>query len=254
MMREALLIDHTRMKLGRKAIKRDSRTLRLAHYLAPDKPKPPVKWDWTGGVSSWGMMLNDRIGDCTIAGAAHAMQVWTKALGKLHTVQDAEVQAAYEGWTGYDPKRPETDRGGIELDVLRKWRKSSLAGHKLLAFADASVADLDMVRQAIYWFGGVYIGVALPVSAQRQEVWDVVSNHGAGAPGSWGGHCVYVPQYDDDGFTCITWGGLKRMTNRFWQLYCDEAHALLGADWIGAKGSPLGFNLEQLEADLKQIN
>jgi hypothetical protein len=253
-MADLLQVDFSQLKLGRKAIKRDTRTLRLAHYLNADKPKPPVMWDWTKGVTQWGMMLNDRIGDCTIAGAAHAVQVWTGALGAMHTVQDAEVLAAYEAWDGYNPHDPSTDRGGVELDVLRKWRKTSLAGHKLLAFADANVADLDMIRQAIYWFGGVYIGVALPRTAQRQDVWDVVSNHGDGAPGSWGGHCVYVPKYDFDGFTCITWGGLKRMTNKFWQLYCDEAHALLGADWIGQKGSPLGFNLEQMQADLADIH
>jgi len=84
-------------------------------------------------------------------------------------------------------------------------------------------------------------------------VWDLNTLNGDGAPGSWGGHCVYVPKYDANGFTCITWGGLKRMTNAFWEAYCDEAHALLGADFIGANGSPQGFNLAQLQLDLTAI-
>jgi hypothetical protein len=248
------LIDHSEMKLGRRAIKRDTRTLRLARYLEGSLPAPPAAYDWTRGVTQWGMMLNDRLGDCTIAGAAHAVQVWTAALGKMVTIADAEILAAYERFDGYDPHRPETDRGGIELDVLTKWRKQGFAGHPLLGFADPVSSDLDMIRRAIYWFGGVYIGVALPLTAQRQDTWDLVSRNGRGAPGSWGGHCVFVPKYDRNGFTCITWGGLKRMTNAFWVNYVDESHALLGADWIGAHGTPLGFDLAQMQQDLAAIH
>ena len=56
------------------------------------------------------------------------------------------------------------------------------------------------IRQSIALFGGVYIGLALPLTAQNQDVWDVVPNGGANAEeGSWGGHCVYVPKYDTVG-------------------------------------------------------
>ena len=41
------------------------------------------------------------------------------------------------------------------------------------------------------------------------------------------------------------------MTTAFWMEYCDEAHALLSKDWLDAKGSPAGFNLAQLQADLR---
>jgi len=96
--------------------------------------------------------------------------------------------------------------------------------------------------------------VALPVTAQKQDVWDVVPNGGANAKkGSWGGHCVFVPKYDQHGFTCITWGGLKTMTLAFWKKYCDEAHTLLGQNWITDKGAPSGFDQTQLLADLKAI-
>jgi hypothetical protein len=85
-------------------------------------------------------------------------------------------------------------------------------------------------------------------------VWDVVANGGANAaPGSWGGHAVFVPAYDSDGFTCITWGAPKTMTLAFWNEYCDEAHTLLSQDWLSAKGSPNGFDQAQLLADLKAI-
>jgi hypothetical protein len=92
------------------------------------------------------------------------------------------------------------------------------------------------------------------MTAQTQDVWDVAPAGGANAePNSWGGHCVFVPKYDEKGFTCITWGQLKTMTLAFWKNYCDEAHTLLAQDWLSAKGAPNGFNQAQLEADLKAI-
>ena len=136
---------------------------------------------------------------------------------------------------------------------MKCWKKRGLGGHKLLAFANAKPSNLAEVKAAINLFGGLYIGVALPVTAQTQNVWELVSKTGAGAPGSWGGHCVYVTGYDASGFTCITWGQLKKMTVAFWNAYVDEAHALLSPDWLGVKGTPNGFNLAQLVSDLAQI-
>lgn len=248
------MVELSALKLGRKAVKWDSRTLRLASYLG-NLPPAPTSVDWSKGITDWGMMLNDQLGDCTVAGAAHAIQVWSANLGQVQTVNNQDVLAAYEAWDGYVVGQPDTDQGGIELDVLTKWKASGLAGHRLLAFASiAAIGGLVEVRQAIHLFGGAYIGLGLPATAQSQDVWDLVPNGGDDArDGSWGGHCVYVVGYDPTGFTCITWGQLKKMTTRFWLNYCDEAYALLGADWIGAKGSPEGFNLEQLQTDLAQI-
>jgi hypothetical protein len=242
------------MKLGRKAIKTDSRTLALGKYLTPGLPPPPPAADWTKGITSWGMMMNDTLGDCTIAGCGHAVQVWSANNGKEVTVADSTIESFYEKWDGYVPGNPSTDNGGVELDVLNDWKKQGFAGNALAAFADPKVANLTEVRQSIALFGGVYIGLSLPITAQNQTVWDVVAKGGAKAkPGSWGGHCVFVPKYDQHGFTCVTWGQLKTMTVAFWNKYCDEAHALLSPAWLSTKGSPGGFNMAQLQADLNSI-
>ncbi len=248
------MTDHSKMKLGRKAIKTDSRTLAFAKYLTPALPPPPPTADWTKGIADWGMMLNDTLGDCTIAGLGHAVQVWTANTGSIVTVPDPTIQSYYQQWDGYVPGDPNTDNGGVELDVLNDFQKNGFAGHKLLAFADPKPANLAEIRQSIFLFGGVYIGLSLPMTAQSQDVWDVVPNGGANAKkGSWGGHCVFVPEYDTNGFTCITWGQPKTMTLAFWKKYCDEAHTLLAQDWLTAKGSPAGFNQTQLQTDLHAI-
>jgi len=181
------MADHSSMRLGRKAIKTDSRTLALANYITPSIPPPPPAADWTKGVTDWGMMLNDTLGDCTIAGVAHAIQVWTANTGTMTTTPDATVQTYYENWDGYVPGDPNTDNGGIELDVLNDWQKQGFDGHALFAFANARYTNLVEIRQSIALFGGVYIGLALPVTAQSQDVWDVVPKGGANArKGSWG--------------------------------------------------------------------
>ncbi len=248
------MADHSKMRLGRKAIKTDSRTLAFGDYLTPALPPPPPTADWTKDVTDWGAMLNDSLGDCTIAGAAHAVQVWTANAGQMVTIPNATVERYYELWDGYVPGNPATDAGGIELDVLNRWQKQGFAGNSLMAFVDPKPANLVQIRQSIALFGGVYIGLALPLTAQTQDVWDVAPRGGAKAkPGSWGGHCVFVPKYDEHGFTCITWGQLKTMTLAFWNKYCDEAHTLLGQDWLAANAAPSGFDQAQLEADLKEI-
>ncbi|WP_263353939.1 hypothetical protein [Acidicapsa acidisoli] len=251
------IVDHSKMKLGRRHVKKDSRTLRLGKYLKDGLAAPPEAKDWTKGIASWGMMLNDVHGDCTIAAAAHAVQVWsanTKGEKDEVTLPDSVVLSYFEKWDGYKPSDPNTDAGGVELDVLNNWQKASFEQHKLIAYADAAYANLEEIRQAITLFGGVYIGLALPMTAKTQAVWDVVPNGGDDAkPGSWGGHAVFVPKYDAHSFTCITWGALKQMTVAFWKEYVDEAHALLSHDWLEQKGAPSGFDLDELKADLGRI-
>jgi len=239
-------------KLGRKAIKWDSRTLKVRDYLTPALPAPPVSVDWTRGIISFGEMLNDQLGDCVFAGIGHAIQIWTANTTTEATVPDSTIESYYESWAGYDPNDPSTDQGYIELDALNKWKKGTFAGHKLLAYADATISNIAEVKQAINLFGGVYIGLNVPnfIMNSIPSVWDVVSDDG----GIDGGHCVYVVGYDADTIKFISWGSLYSMTTAFWNKYVDEAHALLSQDWIDTKGvDPQGFNLAQLEADLAAI-
>ena len=142
------MVDHTKMKLGKLPPRHDGRTLQLARYMKA-LPPPPAAVDWTKGITAFGMMLNDALGDCTIAGCGHAVQIWTANLGAEITVPDPTVEQFYEEWDGYDPADPSTDQGGVELDVLNSWRQGGFAGHILTGFADPHPANLEAVRQAI---------------------------------------------------------------------------------------------------------
>jgi hypothetical protein len=250
-------------RLGKLAPRVDSRTLKLQAYLRQRAlPSPPSAIDWTAKISSWPMMANDTLGDCTCAAAGHMIECWTANLGDAFTPTNAQIIAAYSATGDYVLGDPATDNGAVELDVLNYWRQQGIAGHKIDAYAalDApnSPANQECARQAISLFGGIYIGLALPLSAQQQTVWDVPSLwsrlRSQDAPGSWGGHAVPVLAYDPDGLTCVTWGAKKRMTWAFFAQYCDEAYAPLSRDWVNAQGfDPSGIDFATLTADLAAI-
>lgn len=250
-------MDHSMMKLGRKAVKRDTRTLKFANYVERGVlPPAPDHIDYMGATQNFGMYMNDQLGCCTIAGALHLTQFWSLMVhGTIPIVPDAIVTQYYSKWDGYVPGDNSTDNGGVELDVLTDWKAQTLNGIELAAFVSVDYTDRDEVQQALWLFGGLYIGVELPVSAQSQVVWDAVGGHD-GKPGSWGGHCVAVGRGDRHGnLTCVTWGAPKDMTQAFWDKYVDECYALLSPAWIAAQGgtAPNGFNMEQLTADLACI-
>ena len=249
------MAEHSLMRLGKRRPKYDHRVPMFARF-ATDVAPPPASVDWTCGVAEFGMMDNDTLGDCTAAGVAHAYQIWTGDVRREWTPTDAQVVAFYSATTGYRPGEASTDQGGVESDILAYLLKNGYYGHHIGAYAAIDVKNLYHVQQAAALFGPLYIGVALPVSAQTQDVWDVPSSGvaGSGAPGSWGGHCVVVVGYDATHVTVITWGALKKMTWAFWNAYVDEAYAVLAAAWIGNKGeAPSGFDYAGLYAAMNEL-
>ena len=171
-------------RLGKLPPRLDSRTLQLAKYLLqqgtalPRKlalPPAPPSVDWTAKIPAWPMFSNDTLGDCTTAAAAHMIQCWTANAGDAFTPTNPQVIAAYSATGGYIPGDAATDNGAVELDVLNYWRQQGIAGHKIDAYVSFSAQNFEHTRAAINLFGGIYIGLALPLSAQNQDVWDVPS-------------------------------------------------------------------------------
>lgn len=249
------MTDHSNMKLGKKPARLDTRTLMLQRYTAALPPAPPSA-DWSGKLADLGIMMNDSLGDCTCAAAGHIVQTWTSQAASQIIVPDSAILQMYEGACGYNPSDPSTDQGGDELTVLNYWRKNPLAGHTLSAFCALDVGDRGDVEDAVYLFGAAYIGLGLPLSAQTQDVWDVVGDGATGnnAPWSWGGHAVPIVSYNSTGVTLITWGALKKATWNFISKYMDEGYALLSSDWLESSGvAPPGISMTTLSADLAAI-
>jgi len=261
-------INLSKMKLGKNPPKRDPRTLKLAKYIKA-VPPPPPEAGFITKIDNWPMMLNDSIGDCTIACAGHMIEQWTTYAQRSATIPtDKQILGAYQAVSGYNPNDPSTDNGAVVLDVLKYWRKSGIAKHKILAFVLVDSKNRQEIEQAVSLFGNCYIGIGLPISAQNPDqgvngypVWNVppTGPTGDGAPWSWGGHAIPIVGFGTDiqgnkGSMVVTWGQLYDMTWGFMQNYCDEAYAVLSQDWIESTGlAPSGFDLAQLQKDLGEI-
>ena len=252
-----MIHDPSMCRLGKLRAVHDPRTLRLARYLPRHLPPPPPAVDWTADMTTpLGMMLNDAIGDCTVATAGHMTQVWTDRAGNPYVPADADILTAYEAISGYDPATGRNDDGAVELDVLKYWRKTGIAGRRIEAFVSVDPHQPELIEQAVALFEGAYVGIALPTSAQDQDIWAVPAAglRGDGEPGSWGGHAVPIVGYDADGLTVVTWGALKRMTWGFVAAYMDEAYAIISPDMLELDGrTPLELDLTQLRADLDAL-
>lgn len=244
--------------LGKKPVKVDNRTFKLSKYLQKEILPSPPRFSCQAKVTNWGMMLNDIIGDCTVAAAGHKIQQWTTyANTPQYVPSDMAILRAYEAVGGYVPGRPETDNGAYMLDVLRYWRKNGIGGRKIVAFALLDKGNVEELKAAISIFGNAYLGLELPLTAQWQSVWSVPA-HGPvrdGEPGSWGGHAVPAVMYSERAIGVITWGELLYMTPRFYRHYCSEAYAIVSEDWLkdGCACSPTGFDMESLLADLRAV-
>jgi hypothetical protein len=244
----------TALKLGKLPVRTDVRTLSLARYVDRAKlPIPPETFDETAHVDDWPMYANDRIGDCTTAAAGHMIEAWTAAAaGRAVEVPEPAVLAAFDQVKRVDPATGEA--GAVVLDVLRLWRSTGIADHRIGAYARVSVHDHELVRSAAWLFGGLYLGLQMPLRAQRQVTWDWPGAlTGPDAPGSWGGHAVDIVRYSDATLTAVTWGRLQDLTWSFLDRYCDEAYCLLSTDFLNGDRAPNGFDLEALKTDLALV-
>ncbi len=211
--------------------------LRLSAVLGERLTTPPASVDWQDDRIVWPMYANDAWGCCVFAEIGHAVnQLTYYGTGTEVEPPDSAILNAYSKVTGFDPDAGPpgdnpTDQGTYVQDALKYWRKTGVAGHKIVAYASLDVGNLDEIRQAIALFGSISIGMNFPDSAMSQfdtgETWDVV--RGARVEG---GHCVLAGAYDKDGVGIVTWGAETRMTWRFWQKYVDEAWVYLDEDGL----------------------
>lgn len=208
---------------------------------------PPPSADWFSRIPSWPMYLNDQLGDCTCAEVGHQIESASFYAGSEILVTDQNVLSFYELF-GYIPGQPSTDQGAVIQNVLDTWRKTGIAGHKCLAFAEVNVTNTYQVRQAIADFGSVDIGCSIYAGDENAfsagQPWATTYNRGQ----LMGGHSVEVVGYDAAGGWLITWGAVQRFTWAWWKARVDEAWLVILPEWLEATSSdsPSGFDLHQL--------
>lgn len=231
--------------------------LRLRDFLtgeAPDRTqKPPAEVDYESGID-FPMYGNDVCGDCGPAGCGHVVQsLTTYGQGKTVTVTENDVLTFYSEISGYRPGDPSTDVGVNLQDMLEYWRKNTLAGHEIVAFAEVDISNPAEVQLAIDLFDAVITGIRLPQSAEDQfnahEIWDVVRGSHI-----LGGHCVPWFGYGNGLYKGVTWGAVQAMTEAFRKKYVSEGWIVITPDWLNVKGqSPTGLDLYGLGQALSSL-
>jgi hypothetical protein len=231
--------------------------LKLGHYLTGTAlPPAPAAVDWDAAVQGWPMYGNDQYGDCVWAMIGHAIQAVTANASTEVDVPDAAVLKGYSDVTGFRPDDPSTDQGTVIQDALGYWRKTGLAGHKILAFAQVDVANEAEMQQACALFGVVLFGMNFPTVAMQQfdagDPWDLVEDDG----GIEGGHAILGCRYDapKGQWHIITWGREQPVTFAFIRKYFEEAWTAVSQEWVSASGTtPSGLDLAAFGADFAAL-
>jgi len=237
------------------------RTLHAENYLVEEGlPIIPDIIDWASAVKEWEMFGNDTMGCCTVASGGHLIEAWTAYSREEVNLTDTDILAAYKAVSGYDGTEA-TDNGAVMLDVLKHWRTVGIGGRKIGAFMRVNHKDMKEIMTSLYLFGGLYIGVGLPKSAESQfadgKPWEVVPWWKSGRKfNSWGGHCISLHKgwVKDGRVWAATWARLQEIAEGFFLRYTDEAFAIVSPDWIRDTGlAPSGLNMEQLITDLNRV-
>jgi hypothetical protein len=238
------------LELGKLPATRLAGVETLGAYASGKLPAPPASVAVPGAVSDYPMDGNDTWGDCTIAGVAHLLAAWNSLVNStsIPVPTDQQCVALYEQLTGSDtPPGP----GLNETTLLAQWRQQGLFSNQIKAYAPVDYKNIVELHQAVAFFGGAYLGISCPESAQQQfqanEPWTYVPNSPVD-----GGHCIVALGYTPTGLLCATWGGIAEVTYPFLAHYLDEAFAIISAEFVASGGSP-SLDLAALEADLDKL-
>lgn len=254
-----------RFKLGRQPRTHDPRFPHMSAIMAGRRPlvmPPPI--DWSAPMpDDLGMMLNDELGDCTIAAIYHLIQLWSFHVSDaMLTEPDALVLKMYEKIDGYVAGDPSTDQGGIMQHVMKYWMRKGVAMangvNKALAVVEVDPQNDIDVANAINDCAAVNIGFDVPAYLMPEDanpplVWDINPNADNTIIG---GHDVIGPGFNGSmTLNVISWGSKAyQMTKAFRDKFVTEMYAIADPQWINVKGTtPGGLTLTQLEQQMKAL-
>lgn len=222
------------------------------------------------------LYLNDELGDCVIACAAHMFGVFNENAGAMPSIfSDSEVKNAYSLFCGFDPNNPSgTDNGCDEQQVLNGLKTHGLKGHKnpngdgpepvmhkIQGWLGVNGASVEEVRQAVYLFENLVFGMELPdkwispFPSAPDFVWDL-----AGAPDPNNGHCVLGVGSNSEGIQICSWGLVGTITYAAIAEYTafkngGELYVAVSKEALNRaqQKAPNGLNWDQLMADFNSL-
>jgi hypothetical protein len=245
------------LKLGKLPARPGSVSFKLTDYLVK-LPVPPKTYGHQNLVNLWGMLGNDKYGDCVLAGAAHETMLWNAEAMKAVTFSDNNVLSDYSAITGFDPNNPNTDNGTDMQTAASYRRKTGIVSrdntrHKIDAYLSIDIGNTKQLQTALYLFSATGVGIAITSCAMKQfkqgKPWTVTSNCSM-----LGYHYVPAIAYDSSYVYVVTWGKLQKMAWGYYTKYNDESIAYLSAEFLTGGRSLEGFDLSALRTDLAALN
>lgn len=251
------------VSLGRSRPAARPQCYRLDQFIDKIRFKAPPAVDWytkaAPGLAR--MYLNDRYGDCVIAGKMHALAIWSandpdSADNTVIQATDEEVLTQYQGVCGRG------DNGCYIPAVLDYMRdQGMMAGnrrYKIEGYVSVDWRSKDLTQAAIQIFGACCIGINLPSAWTNAAVWDTTSSRIVGGhdvtPCGYGANVVGT---NADGVVISSWGRLYLITWTAWTStrWLEEMYAMLPTFlWTGKdQQAPSGFDLSGLRVALKQL-
>jgi hypothetical protein len=208
--------------------------------------------------NGWLMLDNDRIGDCTVAGAMHCSMLWNKIAGKAVRFTDLDAQEDYSAITGYHKDDPASDTGADMVAVAKYWqqtgfRDSHANRHKIAVYMAVDPKHLDRVFAAAYLFDAVGLGVQV----RQSDETNFIDGHpwtGASHDPVVGYH--YVPligRLANGNAVVVTWGGAQEVQHSWLEANLREVVAMISPEALVNGKSSEGFDFAGLIDDLKII-
>jgi hypothetical protein len=244
------------MKLGKKPARKGAIKFKLKEYM-PVLLIPPSEFGHEDLIPNWGILGNDKYGDCVIAGGLHETMLWNKEAGVVVNANEACAVYNYSAITGFDINNPDTDQGTDMQQAAEYRRTNGLVDadggiHKVAAYLAVDHTRMTDIIAAAYYFQVIGIGIEFPSSAMDQfnagQPWDVVD--GADIEG---GHYVSGVAMRGGNLVCVTWGKLQPVTLPFLRKYCDEAVVYLTEEDLVNGKTIDGFDYDALQADLNAL-
>lgn len=218
----------------------------LNYYAAGPLPAPPASVA-VPAVADWGMLGNDRYGDCGVAGLEHGFMA--DAADTSVTETQASGQQAVTYYLKYTGGQ---DDGVVLADYLAYVRRTGYYGRKVTAYAPVAVHDVPTLQTAITLYDFAYTGItvtgAMEGAFAAGKPWTTATLRGE----ELGGHCVPVVGYDDEHLLAVTWGQVQAITYPAWHRMSGEAWAVITGEL--SRGDGHGVSLAALTADLNRLN
>lgn len=203
----------------------------------------------------WGMLGNERFGDCYFASACHETMAQAYLAGREPHFSEANAltsYARYLGLNGLNELNERTDQGTDARAGAEYRRKTGVldaggAAHHIGAYTFINEPDYELVKSAVYDFGAACVCIEAPESIYKgfeEGVWDYVKGSKI-----VGGHAVSGVAVNSDGeLVIVTWGGEVRLTEAFLEQYMQTTVVYISGSDLNGEGKTInGLDREALK-------